>query len=89
MSLGLLLCIRARGVLEFRASFAGLRVWCLGFQGRGVTGPGSPVVPPFCPFCFFGFPVVKPSSRKKGTLVMKGPLESLEGKKLLVYDFGG
>ena len=54
-----------------------------------MTGPGSPVVPPFCPFCFFGFPVVKPSSRKKGTLVMKGPLESLEGKKLLVYDFGG
>ena len=37
---------------------------------------GSPVVP----FCLFSFwvPLLKPNSRKKGTLIFKGSLENLD-----------
>ena len=31
---------------------------------------------PFCPF-WFGVPLLKPNSRKKGTLIVKGLLENL------------
>ena len=36
---------------------------------------GAPVVP-FYPFSF-GVPLLKPNSRKKGTLIIKGPLGNL------------
>ena len=36
---------------------------------------GSPVVP-LLPF-FLGVPLLKPNSRKKGTLIIKGPLGNL------------
>ena len=48
----------------------------------GVFQLGSPVVP-FCPFSFW-VPLLKPNSRKKGTLIIKGLL----GNPVKVYDLG-
>ena len=48
--------------------------------------PGSPVVP-FYPFSFW-VPLLKPNSRKKGTLIIKGLLGNLveeSGNMLLLF----
>ena len=61
----------------------GLNAWhSEGLRGlkrllQGVLeGLGAPVVP-FYPFSFW-VPLLKPNSRKKGTLIMKGLLGNLE-----------
>ena len=48
----------------------------LTFLWKVVQTLGSPVVP-FCPFSL-GLPLLKPNSRKKGTLIIKGLLGNLE-----------
>ena len=54
-----------------------LGIWWRGWDsGAASLVPSSPVVP-FYPFSFW-VPLLKPKSRKKGTLIIKGLLGNLE-----------
>ena len=61
-------------VTPFRVLLSLLMTHLLSPQGLQV---GSPVVP-FCPFSFW-VPLFTPSSRNKGTLIIRGLLGNLDG----------
>ena len=54
-------------------------------NGEYLGGCYSPVLP-FYPFSFW-VPLLKPNSRKKGTLIIKGLLRNLDNMKTRVLEF--
>ena len=62
--------------------FGVLIIGILLYLGPGsVKRLGAPVVP-FYPFSFW-VPSLKPNSRKKGTLILKGPLGNLDKREVM------